>query len=141
MTSTQIVPTHRLRVSDAEREAVADRLRVAAAEGRLTLDEADERQAAAYAARTREDLAGLTTDLPEPPPDPIAARVLPADARRRLAIHAGIVAVIAVFLLIRWAVSGAWWFWPAGPLFWMGVSLVVHYRLARRRRDHTPAVA
>jgi hypothetical protein len=53
-----------IRVSDAEREVVAQRLRHALAEGRLTFTEFDERVAAAYAAKTGSDLAPLTADLP-----------------------------------------------------------------------------
>jgi Domain of unknown function (DUF1707) len=53
-----------LRVSDAEREQVADRLRTAAGEGRLTVDELDERLQLAYAARTGADLEPLLADLP-----------------------------------------------------------------------------
>jgi len=52
------------RASDAEREAVVARLRHAAAEGRLTVDELDERIDAAYAAKTRAELEPLTADLP-----------------------------------------------------------------------------
>ena len=57
-----------LRVSDADREQVAERLRDAAGEGRLTVEELDERVEAAYNARTGADLAPLTADLPEPAP-------------------------------------------------------------------------
>jgi hypothetical protein len=53
-----------LRVSDADRERVAERLREAAGEGRLTVEELDERVELAYAARTRADLEVLTDDLP-----------------------------------------------------------------------------
>lgn len=53
-----------LRVSDAERQAVARRLERAVRDGRLTLAEFDQRLQAAYAARTRGDLADLTEDLP-----------------------------------------------------------------------------
>jgi len=56
------------RASDAEREAVADRLQRAAAEGRLTAEELDERLGVAYAARTRAELEPLTADLPSPAP-------------------------------------------------------------------------
>ena len=55
-----------LRASDADRERVAERLRHAAGEGRLTVEELDERVERAYAARTGSDLAQLTADLPEP---------------------------------------------------------------------------
>jgi len=53
-----------VRVSDADRERVAERLRDAAGEGRLTVEELDQRLDLAYAARTAGQLAELTTDLP-----------------------------------------------------------------------------
>lgn len=53
-----------LRISDTERHAVAEVLRQAAGEGRLDLDELDERLEAAYAAKTYGDLVPLTRDLP-----------------------------------------------------------------------------
>jgi hypothetical protein len=52
------------RASDAEREAVVTRLRDAASEGRLTVEELAERIDAAYAARTQAELEPLTADLP-----------------------------------------------------------------------------
>lgn len=55
-----------LRVSDADREQAAEVLRQAAGDGRLTLDELDERLATAYAAKTYADLESVTTDLPGP---------------------------------------------------------------------------
>ncbi|WP_219417428.1 DUF1707 SHOCT-like domain-containing protein [Pseudonocardia nigra] len=123
-----------LRVSDADREAVADRLRQAAADGRLTLDESDERQQLAYAARTRDDLVPLTADLPAPEPARSGDRAGPLteQARRRLTVHAAVAAVLAVLLVFRWAAGMGWWFWPVWPLFWIGVSLAVHYFLAER---------
>jgi hypothetical protein len=56
------------RASDAEREETVARLREAAAEGRLTVEELDERIDAAYGASTRSDLEPLTADLPEGAP-------------------------------------------------------------------------
>jgi Domain of unknown function (DUF1707)/Cell wall-active antibiotics response 4TMS YvqF len=53
-----------VRASDTEREAVAERLRVAAGEGRLALDELADRLDTAYAAATRAELEPLTADLP-----------------------------------------------------------------------------
>jgi hypothetical protein len=53
-----------VRASDAERDAVVDRLRRALSQGRLTVDEYDTRMTAAYEARTRGELASLTQDLP-----------------------------------------------------------------------------
>jgi hypothetical protein len=54
----------RLRVSDADRHKVAEILREAAGEGRLDLDELDERLEATYAAKTYADLVPITADLP-----------------------------------------------------------------------------
>jgi Domain of unknown function (DUF1707)/Cell wall-active antibiotics response 4TMS YvqF len=59
--------TGRVRASDAEREAVVERLRVAATEGRLTLSELTERTEAAYTATTRGELVPITADLPAAP--------------------------------------------------------------------------
>jgi hypothetical protein len=56
-----------IRASDQERESVVDVLRDAYADGRLTLDEFEERTSAAYAAKMRADLRELTTDLPAQP--------------------------------------------------------------------------
>ena len=54
----------RLRVSDEDRHKVAEILREAAGEGRIDLDELDERLEAAYAAKTYADLVPITVDLP-----------------------------------------------------------------------------
>ena len=53
------------RASDAERDAAAERLQVAFAEGRLTDSEFNQRMRSALTARTRAELAGLVADLPE----------------------------------------------------------------------------
>jgi hypothetical protein len=54
----------RLRVSDQDRHQVAEVLREAAGEGRIDLDELDERLGATYAAKTYGELVPLTADLP-----------------------------------------------------------------------------
>src|SRR3954468_11912668 len=53
-----------VRASDAEREACIERLRAAAAEGRLTFEELADRIDAAANAVMRGDLSRLTSDLP-----------------------------------------------------------------------------
>jgi hypothetical protein len=55
---------HHLRVSDAERQEVADRLAAHYADGRLDQAEFEERSGRAMNAKTRGDLAGLFDDLP-----------------------------------------------------------------------------
>ncbi|MFF7458417.1 DUF1707 domain-containing protein [Kitasatospora sp. NPDC008115] len=59
-------PSGGLRASHGEREAAVDRLRDAAAEGRIDLEELDERLERALRARTRAEPAVLTADLPGP---------------------------------------------------------------------------
>ena len=57
--------TPAVRASDDEREAVVTRLRKAAGEGRLALDELADRLDRAFSAVTRAELEPLTGDLPE----------------------------------------------------------------------------
>ena len=52
-----------LRASDADRERTADLLRHAAGEGRLTMDELDERLDIVYETRTQRELDRLTADV------------------------------------------------------------------------------
>ena len=52
-----------LRASDADRERTAELLRRAAGEGRLTIDELDERLDLVYATRTQRELDKLTADV------------------------------------------------------------------------------
>ena len=60
------VDTGSLRAGDADRERVAELLRLALEEGRLNLYEYDERLREAYAAKTFSDLDHLLEDLPVP---------------------------------------------------------------------------
>jgi hypothetical protein len=53
-----------LRAADADRERVAEVLREAAGDGRLTMEELDERLDRTFAARTYAELATITQDLP-----------------------------------------------------------------------------
>ncbi len=79
-----------LRISDADRHRVAEHLREAAGEGRLDLDELEQRLEATYAARTYADLVPITVDLPghtDPtpgarPPGPARAPWRPAPGAR-----------------------------------------------------------
>jgi hypothetical protein len=64
-----------LRVSHEDRDEVAEQLRVAAGDGRLTADELDERLETALTARTYGELEVLLADLPASPgtrPAPVA---------------------------------------------------------------------
>ncbi|RKN38385.1 DUF1707 SHOCT-like domain-containing protein [Streptomyces hoynatensis] len=66
-----------LRASHADREAVVERLRDAAADGRIDLAELDERLERALTAKTHGELDRLTADLPTvAPPAPVKPLVL-----------------------------------------------------------------
>lgn len=55
-----------MRAADTDRQKVADQLKTALDEGRLTLHEYDERVGLAYASKTYQELLMLLTDLPRP---------------------------------------------------------------------------
>ncbi len=86
----------RLRISDTERHQVAEILREAAGEGRLDMDELDQRLEATYAARTYADLVPITLDLPAHPhpvvrPAAASPDVVPgADQESHFAILSGL---------------------------------------------------
>jgi hypothetical protein len=63
----------RLRVSDQDRHQVAEVLRQAAGEGRIDLDELDERLDATFSAKTYADLVPITADLPAVGAKPVPA--------------------------------------------------------------------
>jgi phytoene dehydrogenase-like protein len=91
-------PPPRMRASDADREAVVRTLLDALARGLLTLDEGDERVAAAYAARYQDELPRLTADLP---PAPAAASAPVAPGWRALALLAWLQVRTALIRLWR----------------------------------------
>ncbi|TRV77782.1 DUF1707 domain-containing protein [Streptomyces sp. 130] len=66
MTAEPARSTDRLRASDADREAVVEQLREAAAEGRIDMEELDERLNLALTAKTYGELAPITEDLGGP---------------------------------------------------------------------------
>src|SRR4051794_7035798 len=70
-----------VRASDRDRQAVEDLLRRSHLEGRLTVEELEERIERMHRAVTMGDLAALHADLPQPPPSrPLAIRRRPPRA-------------------------------------------------------------
>jgi len=101
-----------MRVSDAERQAVADRLAEHFSSGRLDQAEFDERVGRAMGAKTRADLDGLFDDLPE-----TGAPAVTDHPRRRYR-HP----VLLVALLVFVAIAAAHVVWP---LLWVGFLVMV----------------
>jgi DUF1707 SHOCT-like domain len=97
-----------LRVSDAERDEVATLLRDAAAEGRLTPDELDERVEKALSARTGTDLDTLLTDLPRKRPAPPRG-----EGVRNLSLVLGVALLVAAVVLAA-GVGHIWAVWILG---------------------------
>ena len=129
----------RIRTSDQERERIAEILRTAMTEGRLTLEEGEERLAAVYAAKYRDDLKPLTLDLPDQGRQSLAdTPEFRLAGRRHLRRHAGFVAFIAIVLTGLWALSHAVFFWPAIPLFFLVMGVFRHARMRRYGYGYGP---
>jgi Domain of unknown function (DUF1707) len=101
-----------IRVSDAERQAVTDRLAEHFAEGRLDQAEFDERVGRATSAKTRADLNGLFDDLPE------TGAPAETDRPRRRYRHP----VLLIGLVILVAVAAGHLVFP---LLWIGFLVAI----------------
>lgn len=100
-------PDHHLRASDAEREQVIDDLRQHAADGRLTMDEFEQRVAEALAATTRGDLEPVLRELP---PLERASQPRPRP-RRQVRMPSGrtVFAAVAIVFAVIMVMQGLWW--------------------------------
>jgi hypothetical protein len=100
-----------IRASDQDREHVADRLRHAAAEGRLLAEELEERLGSVFAARTYGQLDELTSDLPVPRGR--AAHTFPLWVRASFAVALALAAlvVLALTAVIIIGLASAWLVW------------------------------
>jgi hypothetical protein len=136
----------RIRVSDADRERAAARLREHFAEGRLSSDELDERIAAALTAKTVGDVRRIMADLPGPVPAPPQARQSPPRAPRPGAVfrRGPRIVPLAVFALIAaLVIPGAGWLFLAllqlVVVLWLAACLagiLAATRLRRHIRHH-----
>jgi hypothetical protein len=107
-----------MRVSDAEREAVTDRLAEHYAEGRLDHNEFDKRIGQAMGAKTRADLTGLFADLPalanrEPGMLSTSQATRPAWPRRHGHPVFLLVLAVVIFLAAAHALIAGPWLWLA----------------------------
>jgi len=131
-------PTGGLRASDAERAAVVARLKVHYEAGRLTLAELEERTRQAYAARTLDDLAAVTMDLP-PAPE-LEPAPSPTPHRHSLRRQFGTYLALMVLLVGIWALSGGGYFWPGWAMLGWGFALLSQWMRGEdsrpRRRRH-----
>lgn len=154
-----------LRAADVDRAFVAERLKSALDEGRLSLSEYDERLQHTYAAKTYGDLDKVMADLPHParpqdsqvvpvsgPPgqqEPFSAAYAPAPRDQRAIPRwlatvwgAWLVAVsvnVVIWLLVSFSAREPIYFWPmwvAGP--WGAVLLAATVSGLLRGDPHKP---
>ncbi|MDQ1246967.1 MAG: hypothetical protein QG597_1336 [Actinomycetota bacterium] len=121
-----------LRAGTRDRDATAQQLQEAYADGRLTSQEHDQRLSACFQAVTMGDLAALTADLPKPggptgsdtpapsyaaatqggnPPQESRGQFDANNPKTLAAIWSGW-AVLSLFMIFIWAFSGMGSFWP-----------------------------
>ena len=149
-------PNPGIRVSDAERADIADRLARHYGEGRLDMTEFDERVTRAMAAKTYGDFQGLFSDLPDlpgeipsdtagdhPAGDPLGATSAPgmpplAACNGRLRHRRGPVrtaVAVALFIVaanIAWhAVTG--WIWP---VMWLIILAAIVVAVSKNGHRH-----
>lgn len=122
-----------LRAADIDRQKIAERLKAALDEGRLSLHEYDDRVREAYGARTYKELLQLVSDLPKPG---LSADEVRAEARRKArrlptailvlwTIWAAIAAInVVVYVLVAVTVDDFVYPWPVWLLV-PGAALAV----------------
>jgi len=129
------VPASQMRVSDAERRVIADKLSSHFADGRLDQSEFDERMGKAMSAKTRGDLAGLLADLP-----PLESDRPPAPTRR-IRRSRPVLLLVGFAALFVATTSWAWnsFAWRNGffhPHFGFLILALVAFMVLRRSRWH-----
>ena len=132
------------RAADSDRDATAEALREAFAEGRITQEELEQRLDQVHAARTYGELAPITADLPVVTPAPPQGQERDAKAaKRRRDLRAGwaswlgVSAIVNVVWLASWVAGGDspgyyWPIWVMGP--W-GAAMVLATLTQKTRGD------
>ena len=119
---------HVIRASDSDREHAVEALRGQYAEGRLTLEEFDERTSAAYAAKTWTDLRELTSDLP------VRLSLGPASGADAPGPGAGAPGAWGQ----RWPGARAWRFVPLLPILFVWIVAAGAGAWSHTRGHHFP---
>jgi hypothetical protein len=130
-----------IRVSDADRNSVAELLGQHYADGRLDQAEFDDRIGRTMAAKTRGDLAGLFDDLPESGPAGAGAAgpagpVTNRGPRRRGGIARPLLLLLLVFICANFAWHAFTSLFFIQPLVWAFVIVAVILLVNRSARRH-----
>lgn len=144
-----------MRVSDSERERIVRELTQHCGDGRLTLDELEERIAEAYAATTNDELQLAIRELPATPRKLVAPPPRRADAppvvspavrtthsvstrssagEIALKVHAYVFVSVMALLVAIWVLTmPGGYFWPVWPALGMGLPLAIHAGVEKAR--------
>jgi hypothetical protein len=139
-----------LRAADADRHKIADQLKASLDEGRLSLDEYDDRVRQAYAARTYAELLILVADLPKPGVSAAevsarqAAELRKAERKLPMALlvlwtiwGAAAAVNLMVWFLVSFTVAGDVYPWPVWllvPCAALGATTVGVQAIRRQQR-------
>jgi phage shock protein PspC (stress-responsive transcriptional regulator) len=133
-----------IRVSDAERNSVAEQLGVHYADGRLDQAEFDERISRTMSAKTRGDLAGLFDDLPDPGPagapgmagpGGTGGQAMPYGRRRRGGVFRPLILLAIVIVLV----SASWHAMDTFSFFaipWFPIAAIAVIAVIATRHRH-----
>jgi Domain of unknown function (DUF1707) len=131
-----------LRIADADRDAAAAFLREHYAQGRLTLQEFNQRLDAVFAATTQRQLSALTRDLPSAVPSaplPVTATSAGRERARRedqpgwrarLGMIGVIIAVLTAWLLMAGLHLGMF-VWPGKVAIFLTIFAAVRWLMRR----------
>jgi|SRR5579875_47630 len=119
-----------VRAGDADREQIADRLRSSHSEGRIDLNEFQQRLERCYEAKTFGELGTLVSDLPSDD------RAAPVAARRTERRPRLVLPLIAFLFVLMVASAGAWHHGHHPPFFLIVPVIFLIWRMAPRRRPH-----
>jgi hypothetical protein len=127
--------------SDVEREQAVRDLSRHCGDGRLTLDELEERIAEVYAASNVAEIEHALRELPKPKPATIPSRppirTSPSEAPVRanakhgaeiaLKVHLSVYLSVISFLVLIWLLtSPGGYFWPVWPAMGWGLAVAIH---------------
>jgi Domain of unknown function (DUF1707) len=121
-----------LRVSDAERSDVADRLSRHYSDGRLNQEEFNERVDRAMSAKTQSDLSGLFDDLPGLDEHP----EVPARRVHRRSHHTALFLVLVLVVAVTVGHAFWWFFMPPWLAIVLFAAVGLYVLKNRERHSH-----